>query len=185
MTIPNHEQPLGGGADEFVALLTRHQPGLHNYLTALVGNPADVDDLMQEVSVALWHRYPKYDPQRPFFKWACGVAYIEVLRYRQRRARDRHWFSESVLESLSAQFIEKATMGEHRREALSECLASLRAADYQLIHQRYTHGVSVTSLAGEYGHTANAIYKRLAKIRDQLYRCVSTRMMQAEHPNEL
>ena len=76
-----HRKP---DASEFVQLFSAHQRGVHAYISALVPSATDADDLMQETSLALWEKFDEFDPQRDFHRWACGVAYISVLRHRRR-----------------------------------------------------------------------------------------------------
>ena len=69
----------------FVELLTKYQLQLRSYIFALVRDSSAADDVMQDASVALWKMRQGYDPSRDFFRWACGVALIEVLRFRRKR----------------------------------------------------------------------------------------------------
>ena len=86
--------------EQFVQLFAKHQRGIQAYLWTLVLNRADCDDLMQETSVSLWRKWPEFDPERDFFRWACGIAFIEVLRFRRKTASQRLWFSEELIETL-------------------------------------------------------------------------------------
>ena len=111
--------------EQFVQLFAKHQRGVQAYLWTLVLNRADCDDLMQETSVSLWRKWPEFDPHRDFFRWACGIAFIEVLRFRRKTASQRLWFSEELMETLAVEFVDDAERGDMRAAALQACLEKL------------------------------------------------------------
>src|SRR5262245_25737660 len=94
--------------ERFVQLFAKHQRGIQAYIWTLVSHRDDSDDILQETSVSLWRKWAEYDPNRDFFRWACGIAFIEVLRHRRRHASRRLWFSEELLETLAAEFVEQS-----------------------------------------------------------------------------
>jgi RNA polymerase sigma factor (sigma-70 family) len=50
------------------------------------GRGADVDDLVQDVFVAMWRRWPDFDGSRPLRPWLAGIAF-RVARSHVRRRR--------------------------------------------------------------------------------------------------
>jgi len=100
-----------------------------------VPSAADADDIIQETSLALWQKFGDFDPQRDFFRWACGVAFVEVLRFRRRTAKDKLWFNDELLELISSELLERKDNRELRREALRECIKkSMLASGNSLMH---------------------------------------------------
>jgi len=85
-------------AAEFVRLWTRHQADVERYLFAIMPRANDVSEVLQNVSVALWEKWDKYEQQRPFIPWARKFAWIEVQKWRQRQAREKLVFSNELLE---------------------------------------------------------------------------------------
>lgn len=160
----------------FVKLLTKHQWAIEGYLMALVSPKADVDDLMQEVGLAIWNKFDQYDSSRKFLPWACGIAYIEVLRLRRKRARDPHWFSETLLETLSSEICERVDLMQQRRDALGVCLQKLPPSDRETVQKRYYEGQSVDQLASESDTPSSTIYKRLTRIRRALHSCITSQI---------
>ena len=49
-------------------------------------DPADIDDLVQDVFIAMWRRWADYDSSRPLRPWLAGIAF-RVARCHVRRRR--------------------------------------------------------------------------------------------------
>jgi RNA polymerase sigma-70 factor (ECF subfamily) len=172
-------KPWRADAGEFVQLFSVHQRSVHAYILTLVPSAADADDIMQETSLALWQKFPEFDPKRDFFRWACGVAYVAVLRFRRRTAKDKLWFNEELLQLISTDLLDRKDTQELRRQALRECMKKLDAHQRRYIDARYRAGSSVERVAQEFGRPANTVYRMLARIRDKLFDCITRTMAQA------
>src|SRR5262245_27178829 len=100
------ESPLKSGdssprdSGRFVQLFAQHQRGIHAYICTLVPNRVDADDVMQETSLVLWRKWEEFDCNREFIRWACGIAFNEVLKLRRRVATRRCYFNEELLAQL-------------------------------------------------------------------------------------
>ena len=171
-----------GDVERFVQLFAKHQRGIQAYLWTLVANRADADDLMQETSVALWRKWPEFDGEREFFPWACGIAFIEVLRYRRRVASRRLLFSDELLQTLAAEFIEEAGRYETRAAALHRCLEKLGERDRQIIEARYRFGATAQQVAEDLRRPVSTLYKMVARIRNRLHACIEVAIAQESHP---
>jgi RNA polymerase sigma-70 factor, ECF subfamily len=168
--------------ERFVQLFARHQRGIHAYIWSLVPNRADSDDLLQETSVSLWRKWSEFDSQKDFFRWACGVAFIEVLRYRRQSANQRLWFSQELLETLAVEFAKESELLELRSVALGSCLDKLPEQDRRIIEAKYRDGVTMEILAQEFHKPSSTLYKRVARIRDCLYMCIEGTIARHYHP---
>lgn len=168
--------------EQFVQLFAKCQRGIQAYIWTLVPNRADSDDLMQETSVALWRKWPEFDPQRDFFRWACGIAFIEVLRYRRKSASQRMWFSEALIETLAVEFVDNSEWHELRTAALQSCLEKLDERERKIIEARYRDGATVQDVALELRRPVSTLYKMMARIRDRLYMCIEGTIARQSHP---
>jgi RNA polymerase sigma-70 factor (ECF subfamily) len=172
----------GTNVEQFVQLFAKCQMGLQAYIWTLVPNRADADDLMQETSVALWRKWSEFDPQRDFFRWACGIAFIEVLRHRRRTASERLWFSEELMETLAVEFLSEPALYELRSAALHSCLEKLAARDRKIIEARYRDGATIQAVAQELRRPVSTLYKMVARIRDRLHMCIEGTIARESHP---
>ncbi|MEN1678290.1 MAG: sigma-70 family RNA polymerase sigma factor [Planctomycetota bacterium] len=167
--------------EDFVVLVGKHYASLHTYIATLAYNDSDVDDLLQDTCVNLWRKREQYDPSRDFYKWACGFAYIEVLRCRRKTAKSRLWFDEPTMRVLADE-LEKSSVTESvRGEALRSCLAKLPMGERELVEARYTHDRSVPEIGDALGRPASTIYKRLIRVRKSLAECIRANLMQQDH----
>ena len=167
---------------EFVHLLTAHQHRIRAYLIAMVFSEHLADDILQETNMALWKKRSAYDHNRPFFPWACGIAFVEVMRSRRKMATDKLRFDVALLESVSDEFNRQGDLLDDRRDALRNCLARLSSKDRRLIEIRYGDGGSMDEMTSQFERSPKTIYKALARIREVLYRCIERSIAQSQHP---
>ena len=168
--------------EQFVQLFAKNQRGIQAYLWTLVPNRSDCDDLMQETSVSLWRKWPEFDLQRDFFRWACGIAFIEVLRFRRKTASRRLWFNEALMETLAVEFVDDSELYKMRTAALQSCLEKLCERDRKIIEARYRGGASAEQVAEELRRPVSTLYKMMARIRDRLYSCIEGTIARQSHP---
>jgi RNA polymerase sigma-70 factor (ECF subfamily) len=166
-----------GRAEEFVDLYTRYERRLYAYVATLVPQLSDAEDVLQETYRVLWQKFSDYRREDPFLPWAFGVAYREVLNWRQRERTRRKYFSEGIVERLAS--IE-ADLDDRSREdyviALEACLGELSAEESALVEQRYVSGGTLAELATRLERTANALYKGLQRVRRKLLDCIELRV---------
>ena len=88
--MPNDEAAVAAPLDrEFVELFTRHQRRLYLLILAQVPRPADAEEILQETNLVIWRKAAKFQPGTNFFAWAAQIAGYEVLKYRERKHRER------------------------------------------------------------------------------------------------
>jgi RNA polymerase sigma-70 factor (ECF subfamily) len=69
---------------------TLAQPAVSAFITSVVRDFRDRDDVLQDVAVAVIESFGRWDPERPFVAWAIGVARNQVGLYLRRRRREQH-----------------------------------------------------------------------------------------------
>ena len=163
---------------DFVRLWTRHQAEVERYVFMMVPRAADAAEILQDVSVRLWEKWEEYDTSRPFVPWAIKFAWLEVLKWRQRQAREKLVFSDSLLEQLSALHDEEAPLMEARHRALDGCLTRLTEQQQKWIRLRYGRHGAVKEEAERTGVSMHKLYYALEKIRAQLLDCIGQTMKQ-------
>ncbi len=162
-----------------VRLFSQHQRWLFGYLTSLLGNPNDAEDVMQEVSVVLWKEHHRFELGTNFTAWLSVIAYHQVQKFWRLRKRDRMFLNPDVLEQVAC-LPEDFELLESRRSALSDCVAKLRELDRVLVRHVYgDRKVSAKQVAAELGRPVGTVYKALNRVRRTLFECVNKRM-QAE-----
>jgi RNA polymerase sigma-70 factor (ECF subfamily) len=111
-----------------------------------------------------------------FMAWASQIAYWEVRRAKQKYARSKVIFDDTLMDAVAQTAAEMAPELDERRTALQHCLAKLQQRDRQFILQRYERGHGVEEAAQACGRSMHAAYKALARIRKLLLDCVTSRL---------
>jgi RNA polymerase sigma-70 factor (ECF subfamily) len=166
----------------FVQLFAQHQRSIHAYIYGLVPSRVDADDVMQETSLVLWKKWGEFDPTRDFVRWACGIAFHEVLKLRRKTATSRCYFNEELLQQLSAEVVRQTDELQGRYLALMGCLGKLGSRDRELIERRYQVKTTARKVADELDRPPSTVYKALARIRSLLFDCVERTLAQEAHP---
>lgn len=167
---------------DFIRLLLKHEPVLRAYARTLLPDWKNVDDVLQESSVTLWEKFSQVRDEAGFLPWAKTVVRFKALSAIDRLRRDRHVFSDRVLELL-AEEAEAFEVEERERalQALRSCLESFSSAHQELLLAPYFGEGRVSTLAEQAGKSANALYKLLARLREKLHACIQSRL-RAEAP---
>lgn len=177
------EKPVDSqAAEEFVQLFLRSQQHLLGFVQTLLPSLHDAEEVLQETSVILWKKWPQYDRERDFVKWACGIARYEVFRFLRKKKRPLH-LSEDVLGQIADMASAQAYLDSDDREcmdALKECVDSLKSKDKELLTMRYRKDTPVVEISRRIGLAPSTIFESLQKIRTRLLRCVQRRIEYAE-----
>ena len=169
--------------DGFVELMTRNQLRVRSFILTLVRNAPTADDMFQEASLVMWRKRQDFDRTKDFFRWACGVALLEVLQYRRKSDADRLLFDEELINVLAVDYVEHVEDWDRQRTALRGCMQKLTQRDRWLLDARYLSGVKTAQIAEQLGRPLSTIYSSLSRIRETLFRCVQSALAQETHPN--
>ena len=160
--------------DEFVALLVGAQRSIYAYLYMLVHHHADAEDLLQQVSIILWHKFDTYESGSDFRAWACRVAHFEALNFLRSRRSDGVELSDALLARLAETKMARADSHDIYRDALEMCLEKLPDASRRLVECCYGESQTLKDLAEELDRPAGSLYVSLSRIRQSLLKCVQT-----------
>ncbi len=83
------EQARRGDADAFVALIEERQVAMTRVAAAILRDPADVADALQETLLSLWRELPSLRSAAAFPAWADRVLVNACRLVLRRRARRR------------------------------------------------------------------------------------------------
>lgn len=173
--------PVGGPrVDRFVQLLATSQRPVFLYALSLVHNPTDAEEILQETNLVLWRKFDQYEPGTDFVRWACRVAYFEVLKYREKRAGSEKLFSNEFIEALAVEADTRIDHADARREALGRCMGKLSERDRRLVTRRYRPGATTRSVAEALGRSVQGTRKALHRIRAALLGCIERTLAMEE-----
>ncbi len=160
---------------EFIGRLTSAQAALQAYITFLVGNTNDAEDILQNVNLALWRESSVYDLDRPFLAWAKTIAWYQVKTFRTLQKRDRLVFDEELLARVAEAADEESDL-TRRLEALETCYESLARSQKMLLSARYFKKTAVCAIARRLRCSATSVTMLLFRIREKLGVCVEEKL---------
>jgi RNA polymerase sigma-70 factor, ECF subfamily len=159
--------------DAFARLFAKYDRWLFGYLVTLVANPADAEEVFQEVCVVVWRLYDQFELGTDFVKWVSVIAHNQVRKFRRESRRGGFQLSDETCERLAADAARGADLFDFRRDALRKCLGKLPRRERQLVDRCYNHSAgSFKAIAEDLGRPANTIYKALNRIRRSLHECI-------------
>jgi RNA polymerase sigma-70 factor (ECF subfamily) len=127
---------------------------------------------MQETSMAMWKKFDHFEAGTSFRNWAFQIARFEAMNFRRKRQRDRHFFSDELVQLLADDAAQHAAQLEEERRILAHCVAKLGSGDRALLSGCYREGSTIREYAESVVRTPNAVRKHLARIRAALSLCV-------------
>ncbi|MEE4277265.1 MAG: sigma-70 family RNA polymerase sigma factor [Halieaceae bacterium] len=141
----------GGDKQAYTALLTEVQLWLERFFSRRCA-PAQRDDLVQEVLIAVHKKRATFDPARPFLPWLAAIAryrWVDHLRSVYRAAEeeltDADLPSDSEEESLVA------------RLSLDRMLAQIPEKQARVIAWVRIEGLSIREAAEKSGQSESAV----------------------------
>ena len=137
----------------FLGELTTH---LRSYLRRrLRGLPHDVEDLLQELLLAIHNKRQTYDPKQPLTAWVQAIARYKLVDFLRRRSR-----SDLLTDALDEDDQVSATTANDAAEAQYDVAKLLRGLpDRQRLPILYVklEGASVTDTAIRTGMSESAV----------------------------
>lgn len=160
--------------DSFVLSLIGEQTRLFSYITMLIGDVNEANNILQETNIVIWRKADKFTDGTSFSMWARKIAYFCTLSYIRDKKRDKHIFDEEIVHQLAARPI--TADEDERRVALRHCLSTLTERSLELLRQRYWPGQSISVMASQRGRTEGAIKMALMRLRQSLAQCIQQKM---------
>jgi len=84
------EDARRGGREAFAELVRRHERRVYAIALRMAGNPADADDLAQEVFLTAWKAIGSFRSGSSFYTWLYRIAVNASLTFLKKRGRERN-----------------------------------------------------------------------------------------------
>lgn len=158
--------------------LVEVQEDLRSFIASMMPFDAgNVDDVLQETSLALLRHEAEYNVSRPFKAWAIGFAKLQIQAHRNGRHRERLVFDSELAEKSAGYYCPEETAENERREAsarksLAICKERLTERQRALIDLRYNGKMPIGEIAKKMHNTGNNVKVALFYTRKKLAECV-------------
>lgn len=156
--------------DAFLAALQQHKAILYKVANAYCSRREDRGDLIQDIVVALWQAWPRYDRDAAFAGWMQRIAInvaISFYRGESRRIRDALPIEEFGMDLAAADRVLAAEEDDLR--ALHQLIAQLDEINRALI-LLYLEGYAQDEIAALVGISATNVATRINRIKQKLQR---------------
>lgn len=153
-------------------------PTVSAFITSLVANFQDRDDILQETAGAVLESFHRYDSSQSFVGWAIGIARNQVRLHARRNRRVKVAFDSEAVEALAWAFSETNSR-DVRLDHLGGCVQELENQAQELCRLRYELDLKPAAIGERLGMAANTVAKALQRIRDRLRECVERKMVES------
>lgn len=153
---------------------------LRAYVFAATCDYHETNDVLQEVWRVLCAKIDAFDDSRPFRPWAMGVTRLQVLKWRQSKARSREILAPDTIELLADTAEQCAAEIDIRTQYLRECLGRLTLAARRILRMKYFEGLRATNIAAQLGRSVSSVEMTLVRGRRALRRCVERKIAASE-----
>ena len=168
------------GSIDWCAELARHDRWLRTVIAARCREPQAVDEVLQEVSIAVIKQSaPLRDPSR-VAPWLYQVAVRQSLMYRRKHGRRRS-LERRFAERIEAQPRPPSEpnpldwlIANERRELVREGIEQLNPKDAEILLLKYTEDWTYQQIAQHLDTTESAVESRLHRARKKLRSVMST-----------
>ncbi len=156
--------------ETFLRLMEQYEPPLRRLAGAYLQAPADREDLVQEIALALWQAIPSFRSDASERTWLYRIAHNVAISWSAKLRRTSH--RESQVPELfdppsSSSDAEAAALADERHRLLIECIRSLQQVDRQII-LLHLESLSYSEIKEITGLSETAIAARLTRIRGKL-----------------
>jgi RNA polymerase sigma factor (sigma-70 family) len=144
-----------GDADACSALLDDIGPSLTYFLRRRVADPHELEDVYQEVFMAIFEARHTYEPGRPFEPWLFAIARNITVDYTRRRWSRARW--EELVAELPERPVDACNMVPPELQAL---LAKLPSDQREAFSMLKLDGLSVEAASAKTGVSVGALKVR-------------------------
>ena len=156
------------------------QPVIAAFISSLVPDFHDADDILQNVAVVTVRKYQQFDPTRSFVAWAIGIAKNEILKHQSKQGKDHLLLDIDAIDSVTQVYAkEHSTIHDTRIDlsnAISTCMSRLKGKWQLIMEMHYLREQSAARIAQHLGMTRNSVFVSLHRIRIALRDCVNRRL---------
>jgi RNA polymerase sigma-70 factor (ECF subfamily) len=166
---------LKGDKEGFKEIVKAYGPSMRVYLSGRLSDRLAVDDLMQEIFVAVFWNLKTYDGKSDLGVWVRAVTRNKLMSYLRSHYSQKNTVNTMKVKIEEALIAELEEYNPNENEVvnrLKDCITKQKDIATELIKARYFENESVTGIAERLDTTVSAISSELYRIRKQLKVCI-------------
>lgn len=165
MTVNDSRRAFMGRLDEHRGILVR-------VANAYCRNPADRDDLVQDIVVQLWRAHPRFDGRASFSTWAYRIAVNVAISFCRTQTRKRR----DVVQTEPAAFDRLAAFVDEADDQLTQVRAWIDGLDEmnRALMVLYLDDRPYAEIAEILGISETNVATKIARIKQKLKQAVTS-----------
>jgi len=164
-------------SEEIAVFWTQSQRSVSAYISSLVPNFQDSDDILQNVAVIAVKKFVQFDKNRSFISWVMGIARNEILKYYTEKGKTHAIPDIEAIKSIADVYESELSANDRyerdMKAALSSCIERLRGKWKHILEMYYLREQSSSRIAQQLAMTRSNVFVSLHRIRYALKECVS------------
>ena len=164
----------------FEVFVRENEGALIAYIRTFTRDAQIAEDLFQETMLIAWRKFDEFDSRGSLSVWLRGIAKNLIRNTWRKQSNDRLVFDESIANvaqnTIEAVEMQGSDTWLERLSVLSYCISRLPARSRKLVKARYADKRTTDELASSVGISAEAVRKRLQRIREQLADCIERKL---------
>lgn len=161
------------------ALYLENEAWLRTVVRSRVGETDAVDDIMQNIAIALVKQTDTLEEINRISAWLYQVAVKQVLMYRRTRGRrrkfeDRLAQQSAVVGPRQEQGPIERVLAAEQQQLVQQAIDHLDELDRQMLMLKYSEGWTYSQMAEHLGVKEDTIEYRLMKARKKMRSILST-----------
>lgn len=175
-----------GNREMFATVVESYHMQVHAYVSALVHDSFDADDLAQQTFIFAYQHIQEYQPGTRFLAWLKSIAFNLVRDHRAQAQR-----SQSARRFLRDQIARRASESvggeaiDVRLEALEKCVEKLPPDQREFLQRSSNRGSTLDELAAEMNRSGAAVRKQISRLFEALRQCVERRIAGSPSSSDL
>jgi RNA polymerase sigma factor (sigma-70 family) len=156
---------IQGSHEAFEELYFIYVKAIRANINKIITEYEDIDDLVQEVFVALWQNKEKLDPHKGIADWLYVVSFNKVMKRLKKKISQEIPWSSSIDLTLISEDIPSEDLLESKLPLIQEAIEKLPERKKLAFCQYKLEGNSLDEVAAKMGITKDAVKKYLKDAR--------------------
>ena len=176
------EGVLRGRKEQFEVVIRKFHVPVRAFISALVHDRNDADDLAQQAFVFAYQHLDEYRPGTHFLAWLKAIARNLVMDHHKRHAQ-RHAIHERYLRELAAAKASEILGPREvdlRLEMLQRCIDRLPEEQRDFLRQVHSRNRTLEEMAHRLQRSALAVRKQSSRLHELLRQCIDRHLAQGE-----
>lgn len=165
-------------AEQVVKVLMQQRSQLVGYAWAVVGDPHEAEDVLQDISMLAIRKCGEINSLDHLGGWLRHAIRLRGMDVRRSLNKgNTQLLNPEVLDALERAWAKTTDQGESERmTALRHCMDRLKGSARAIIEARYVKNLKPLQIAQDTGQRIETVYKAITRTHGALRDCIQQRM---------